>query len=62
MTEKQLKEIENLIVTHIGTNNPYAKKLKEVTIKFNDFYETAKDIPIELRPFATLLFGLVMKQ
>ena len=55
MTEKQVKEIENFIATHIGINNPYAEILKE-------FYETAKNVPAELRPFATLLFGLIMKQ
>ena len=62
MSEQQVKEIEDFITTHIGLNNPYIEKLKEVAIKFNDFYETAKDVPIELRPFATLLFGLIMKQ
>ena len=45
MTEKQVKEIENFIATHIGINNPYAEILKETAIKF-----------------ATLLFGLIMKQ
>ena len=62
MTEKQVKEIENFIATHIGINNPYAEILKETAIKFKEFYETAKNVSAELRPFATLLFGLIMKQ
>lgn len=59
MTEKQIKEIENYIISNIGLNNPNADKLKDFALKFKQFYEQAKEIPVELRPFATLLVGYV---
>ncbi len=34
MTEKQIKEIENYIISNIGLNNPNADKLKDFALKF----------------------------
>lgn len=59
MTEKQIKEIENYIISNIGLNNPNTEKLKDFALKFKEFYEKAQELPVELRPFATLLVGYV---